>query len=213
MKRFSLHATLVAGAFLALSTASWAGTITGTACISTLGSGLADVGSQSNFNTSCTGGNPVITFTTTSINFVDNTPAETFQTFFNSDPGAVSGIGGTLSASSSDNGSIWDFHGTGFNFSSSTTFSVTHDDGVQLYVDGTHLVIDAATPTAAETSTGSCGGFCTGNDSFDLYYSETNGSPAVLQFAPVPEPSQVSWLLFGVLGCALLLRRKFASQQ
>ena len=74
------------------------------------------------------------------------------------------------------------------------TFSVTHDDGVSLFVAGTEtnnctiascpgdlLPTSAASPTTAEVNSVNIG-----PGTYDLWYAEVNGLPAVLQATATP---------------------------
>jgi hypothetical protein len=69
------------------------------------------------------------------------------------------------------------------------TFSVTHDDGVSLFVAGTEnstnsndlLPLSAALPTTAVPSS-----VTIGPGTYDLWYAEVNGLPAVLQATSTP---------------------------
>jgi hypothetical protein len=69
------------------------------------------------------------------------------------------------------------------------TFSITHDDGVSLFVAGTEnttnsndlLPLSAASPTTAETHSVNIG-----PGTYDLWYSEVNGLPAVLEATSTP---------------------------
>ena len=93
------------------------------------------------------------------------------------------------------------------------TYSVTHDDGMYLYI-GNDEVINAGNPTAADTSTFTWGknAFETsGLYTFNLWYAEVNGAPAVLyapDLAVTPEPSSLLLLGTGLFGLAFLLFRR-----
>ena len=90
------------------------------------------------------------------------------------------------------------------------TFTVTHDDGLQLDIGGI-LVIDEPGPTApaitTRTYTGPSGSF-----PFELAYAENSGPPGVLQidlpFSNVPDGGTTLALLGGALTGLGILRRK-----
>jgi hypothetical protein len=207
----ALRATLVAAGFLALSTSSWAaGFINGKGCAVT--QAQASNATLAEFTADC-GSNPNnVTFSTNTLAFNDvSTPTETFQSFLNSNVPPVVGatFNGTLTGGTSDDGSLWEFSGSGI-FTSGT---IRHDDGISLYLDGSSVATFSSPgpSNATDSVTG-----VSGLHSFILIYGECCHSPAVLQstiVTPVPEPNQVGLLLFGLLAGTMLLRRKFAPSQ
>jgi hypothetical protein len=74
-------------------------------------------------------------------------------------------------------------------------FSVTHDDGASLYINGETVLSDVV-PSWPVTTTGTYSG-PGGTYDLSLVNSEVEGPPAVLQFelpaglAPVPEPTTI----------------------
>jgi hypothetical protein len=98
------------------------------------------------------------------------------------------------------------------------TFSAIHDDGISLFVAGTEttnctiascpgdlLPTSAASPTTAENSS-----VMIGPGTYDLWYAEVNGLPAVLQVTStpaVPEPSTWAMMLLGFLGLGFAFRQ------
>jgi hypothetical protein len=93
------------------------------------------------------------------------------------------------------------------------TFSAIHDDGISLFVAGTEdltnskdlLPLSAASPTTAANSS-----VMIGPGTYDLWYAEVNGLPAVLQVTStpaVPEPSTWAMMLLGFLGLGFAFRQ------
>ncbi len=117
-------------------------------------------------------------------------------------------------ASSMDNGtvgSILEFNGF-VTVTNGQTFTVTHDDGLTLIIDGINLGFSSG-PTAPITSTATYSG-PSGNFAFQLVYAECCGGPAVLQVdlpfsnvpsTSVPEPGTI--LLFGIALAGMSLVR------
>jgi hypothetical protein len=157
-----------------------------------------------NFNSSNTGsGYTVEGFLTSGGNTVTN--------FVNLNPG----LHPTLPTDSMNN-TIYEFSGT--TFLAAGTYSVTHDDGVYLYLNGSSVNVlpsDSGFPTSADTETFSIA--AAGNYSFLFEYTEINGAPGVLTapFAAVPaqtpEPSSIVLLGSGLLAAAGAIRRRITA--
>jgi hypothetical protein len=109
-----------------------------------------------------------------------------------------------------------------FTFTETTaeTFSALHDDGISLFVAGTEtttctiascpgdlLPTSAAQPTGARTDSVNIG-----PGTYDLWYAEVNGLPAVLQATStptgVPEPASLTLLGSALAGLGWFIRRR-----
>jgi hypothetical protein len=111
------------------------------------------------------------------------------------------------------NDTLFNFTGT-VTVTNGQTFSVTHDDGLSLIIDGITVIADGG-PTAptgtTETYTGP-----TGNFNFQLVYGECCGAPAVLaidlpfvsQTGSVPEPSTWAMMILGFFGVGFMAYRR-----
>jgi hypothetical protein len=112
---------------------------------------------------------------------------------------------------------LFDFTGTAF-FTTGQTFSVVHDDGLDLYVGGS-LVEGLPDETPPITSTFTYTG-PSGDEAFEFIYA--NGPPDQADFqitlvpgvttlaaSEVPELSSIALLGSGILGMAGVVRRRF----
>jgi PEP-CTERM motif len=98
-----------------------------------------------------------------------------------------------------------------FTAASALSGTINHDDGISLYSHGNTttdlLPISAASPTTAELTN-----FSIGPGTYDLYYVEANGAPAVLdmEVTAAPEPASLAMLGIGILSLGVVRRRKTA---
>lgn len=102
----------------------------------------------------------------------------------------------------------------GSNYFAAGTYSITHDDGIFLYLNGSSTcTVCAGQPTSAATSTFTIG--TSGVYSFDLLYAEVNGAPATLNFPATvtPEPSTFILLGSGLMSAAGLVRRRMSASR
>jgi hypothetical protein len=131
-------------------------------------------------------------------------------------PGPNGLVWGTLAAGFDKDGSIATnatttsfFQFTGNTFFSST-FTILHDDGIFLTIDG-HNITAFETPTTPELATINLAsiGLAEGYHDFTLNYAAWNGYPEVLTLK-TPEPMTLLLLGLGMLGVAGI-GRKFRS--
>lgn len=89
-------------------------------------------------------------------------------------------------------------------FSPSASFygTISHDDGITLFADGSPVATSAA-PTPLETTNYSFNG-----SDFDLIYVAANGDPSILQVSAVPVPAAGLLLLTALAGGAAVAHRR-----
>jgi hypothetical protein len=102
-------------------------------------------------------------------------------------------------------------------FVAGTPYTINHDDGVVMYVDGvssTNPVINSGDPTSDVPSSWTPTSTVTSN--FEIWYVGTNGNPEVLEATSIvttPEAGAISLLvtmLIGVAGFAGIFKKKLA---
>jgi hypothetical protein len=158
--------------------------------------------------------NPVYSAPINYIDSTNNTIGGFFTTAGNPIPpncqpaGQCQGV--TLSTGNFAHATVFEFS---FTVATGGTFTVTHDDGISLFVagtepGGTNLISGQSAPTTAEV-----GSALLAVGTYDLWYSEGNGLPALLQtnFVPnavVPEPAAMTLLGSALLGLGWLNRRR-----
>jgi hypothetical protein len=150
------------------------------------------------------------TFTANGINFSgDANGAYNLGGFLNS-KGVASNItymNGALASTNLDN-TLWVFTGSAL-FTNGQTFNVVHDDGVNMYVNGSPALL-AGGPTAPVTSMFTYSG-PSGTYNFEFIYTECCGGTAdfITTLVPsgpsTPEPGTTAMILIAAPGCVLWL--------
>jgi hypothetical protein len=168
------------------------------------------------------------TFTSATVNFMNPPGSGSLQSFINSDPGATIGTcttatvgavtyncstdvistGSDTTQTSTTYGQIIELTGTE-TFVGGTTYSITHDDGIVVSLDGS-IVINSGVPTPTPATNT----FVTtsGAHTIVIEYAECCGNPAILTSnlpTNVPEPAPLMLVLGTLLiGGGFLFRRR-----
>jgi hypothetical protein len=156
------------------------------------------------------GTTPNVTFTTTSpINFSSDAAHYTIGQFIGS------GSGSTVLTGSGETGNtlfntLFDFKGS-VTVTNGQTFTVGHDDGLTLVINGI-TVINQPGPTSFATTTATYTG-ASGTFAFELVYGECCGAPAALSISlplqtAVPEPSTWAMMILGFAGVGFMAYRR-----
>lgn len=149
-----------------------------------------------------------LTTTVSGINFTDAP--------FTSDATTVGYfLGNPLLSSATLNNSYFLFTGSIYLDAGVNNFTIAHDDGVQISLDGgLGMVLDDAGPTSPTTTPFTITASTAGTYNYTLSYGECCGGPAVLQWlypsgAPVgevPEPATWAMMLLGFAGIGMTFR-------
>lgn len=177
--------------------------------------GLPDGGAPSNATLAQSGlpgaigtgplGSPNITTTVGGINFATSQSASTTVGQWLGNPAISSTI---------LNDSYFLFTGTIDLAAGDNIFTITHDDGLQLNIDGIGLVVDHPGPTSPVANTFTAHAVTAGTYNFELSYGECCAGPAQLTWlfngspvGSVPEPATWAMMLLGFAGIGLAVRR------
>ena len=134
-------------------------------------------------------------------------------TFGNGAIGVGNFLGAPLSVGGDSQATFWRF--TGFVSTPGASGSITHDDGVTLYV-GNDILVNSPVETPSDTDPWTAGPYT--NAAFILDYVAGNGVPEILRFdvndgittfqAGVPEPSTWLMMIAGFFGLGFMAYRR-----
>ena len=148
-------------------------------------------------------------------NFLHSNPGTTVSTCSTATVGAVTyncntdviSTGTATTQTSTTYGQIIDIVGTAETFVAGTTYSITHDDGITVLLDGLPI-INSPGPQSGTVSTFTASGV----HNIEILYGECCGNAATLTSnlpANVPEPGNLGLVLGTLLtGFGLLFRRR-----
>lgn len=155
-------------------------------------------------------GTPTATTTVGAINFDSSNPnGYTIGGFLNNPvlPSAV--------ATAGLNNTYMLFTGSTYLNAGVNSFSIPHDDGLELFMTGIGTVLSHPGPTSPVTTPFNVTAPSAGFYNFTMSYGECCGPPARLEFdvngAPVggiPEPATWAMMLLGFFGLGAMLRRR-----
>jgi PEP-CTERM motif len=116
------------------------------------------------------------------------------------------------------NNTYFYFTGSAFLNAGNNSFVVSHDDGLQLNIDGIGLVVDSPLPTSPVDTPFNVFAPSAGVYNFQLSYGEVLGPPAKLVVGinginltgvdPVPEPATWAMMLIGFGGIGMTMRAR-----
>jgi hypothetical protein len=158
-------------------------------------------------------GAPDATVSVAAINFTD-APFDSDSSTVGYFLGNPAGLDPSVASHLMDNTYLY-ITGNLFLNAGANNFTVIHDDGLQMFIDGIGLVADKPDPTSPIPTAFTANAPAAGVYHFELSYGECCGGPAVLQLdlnsAPVtgtPEPATWAMMLMGFFGLGAMVRAR-----